>query len=673
MTSYQIALQVTLKGNKIVDQILGKEGTVEEALAHRQCRVIDVSQDKNLVLLQKPLTPVLRSSNNRELRWSFIENCAWSKELPLELVFEISDAGRDDYQYSTEKSKALICDPVNIVEQTLVLKDGNNKKAGEIRAIVSPVDNLETMIGRLGTQVTGAAAGLTETMREVLPALTSTERTLGREKASKTNSMALWVAIRQRTNSLAFNQYRRFINRVFCIEGDDSAIPGRSESIDRLREHALEPGQNFSNVYMNRVDAYNLLKVATDAFLLIYGCGPLDIDRLRYIDEFDEETVRLNSRQSFPEIRFRLERYLTVDGRLPYLQRILETLPQLDIFDDSASEEELNAPDCEGLVLTKEDLCMIELIWSYWHEEGMLAQAMNAISMRFQNRRVAGHEGLANFELDPLRPLNNFLWGFVNDEKNRLSVARRVYEYDHHYGLKLIGKAVPDVQSVDSRSKFLETFHNLLYLASVFYQEDDETTVLADAYRLLKALIDLHLILAQGAHNQFGDLPWTARSEMMSMQWLLQRAEMREFLRGRYMVPHQEAWMGPITAIRTLNQWGDTPIKHFRDLAVYAEQLLLSVRFGNWIDVINQEEAKNWARYWRPEIQGYIYAYQTVTGVDLSADQVTVRPEIRYAQPARLLHQRMKDRDMLPEAAVRKKDRAQKLLPKPAAGSNSRP
>ena len=30
----------------------------------------------------------------------------------------------------------------------------------------------------------------------------------------------------------------------------------------------------------------------------------------------------------------------------------------------------------------------MELIWSYWHEEGMLAQTLNAILARFQNRRL---------------------------------------------------------------------------------------------------------------------------------------------------------------------------------------------------------------------------------------------------------------------------------------------
>ncbi len=34
--------------------------------------------------------------------------------------------------------------------------------------------------------------------------------------------------------------------------------------------------------------------------------------------------------------------------------------------------------------------------------------------------------------------------------------------------------------------------------------------------------------------------------------------------------------------------------------------------------MIEPEQAANWARYWRPEVQGYIHAYRAVTGVDLA-------------------------------------------------------
>jgi hypothetical protein len=42
------------------------------------------------------------------------------------------------------------------------------------------------------------------------------------------------------------------------------------------------------------------------------------------------------------------------------------------------------------------------------------------------------------------------------------------------------------------------------------------------------------------------------------------------------------------------------------------------VRYGLWTNVIEPGIAANWARYCRPEVQGYVHAYQAATGVDLT-------------------------------------------------------
>jgi len=76
--------------------------------------------------------------------------------------------------------------------------------------------------------------------------------------------------------------------------------------------------------------------------------------------------------------------------------------------------------------------CLLEPIWSYWHEEGMLVRSLDAISGRFQDRRGGGP--------DPLEPLADLLRAYVQDEPRRLAVARRNHEYDHHYGLVLTGR-----------------------------------------------------------------------------------------------------------------------------------------------------------------------------------------------------------------------------------------
>ena len=518
--------------------------------------------------------------------------------------------------------------------------DDESKKIQQLSHLVQP-------------QIDYAAAKLTEK----LPGLASSDRTvrLERGKTKETSDRALWMAIRNRTMAVGFERYHDFIDRVLChpasgsaqhegtCAGKDDEKAMGSPSFDSMRADLLN-----KRPAIHGVDAYNLLKLATEIFLMLEsGVVRVKEKKVTLLDEnlvdWKEEGKRAGEDFDLKKLQDELLKYFGISdvsgnqqpfSQLPYFRRILENLP--------VKEEGL--PYCAA-VLQHRLSCpsMLELIWSYWHEEGMLVQTMKAIALRFQNRRgPAATDPLANLELDPLRPLNNLLWGYIQDEYRQLTVMRRAYEYDHHYGLTLLGRAVPSLASADSRSKFIEAFHNLLQRAAVFFREDADTTVQADGFPLLNALKEVHLILAEGAHNQFGDLPWTARVEMLIQQWLLARPEMREFLRGRYMVPYQEAWMGAVDAMKRLQGWTDVGVSHFRDLAVFGEQILLSVRFGDWVNVNDEDNAKNWARYWKPEIQSYIHSYLAATGVDLAADITDNRNVAnRYLQPAIHLQRRL--------------------------------
>ncbi len=452
------------------------------------------------------------------------------------------------------------------------------------------------------------------------------QATLTRTESKPTDDQGLWVAIRNRTQAIGFNQYKSFIDRVLCqnkLDADflDTGNPSKKMLGEDL-QHEKDRTQPLRN--LQGVHAYDLLRTATEVFLIL-ECGV----RIRGRKDPDGEEIeddvpgleaqRFSRDFDFKKVADRnviteaLETYLGTDPRaLPYLKQIVNNL---DFVKQDAS-----SAFCDGVPrLNLERTCLLELIWSYWHEEGMLVQTLNTISLRFQNKRARNdRDPLAHLELDPLRPLSNLLWGYIQDEQHRLTVPRRAYEYEHHYGLSLLGKAVPKLRPADRRSKFLEAFHTLLHRAWTFFQEDADTTVVADGFPLLNGLKEVHMLLAEGAHNQFRDLPWTARVEMLIQQWLLARTEIRDFLRGRYMVPYREGWMAQVDALKKLKGWTDTSVSHFRDLGAYGEQILLSIRYGNWIDVNIEDHAKNWARYWKPEIQSYIHAYRAATGVDLS-------------------------------------------------------
>jgi hypothetical protein len=274
----------------------------------------------------------------------------------------------------------------------------------------------------------------------------------------------------------------------------------------------------------------------------------------------------------------------------------------------------------------------VELIYVYWLEEAMLFQSLNRILARFQNRRTPGGEDpLSRLAVSPLLPLRGLLWGLVEAEKDRLSLRRRAAEYEYQYGLQLIGRAVPPAELlVERRTRFLEAFHSLLHACYHFYKEDSDTTVNADAFPLLGSLQELHLILSYGANNQFADAALAARIETLDVQWMLAQGEMQEFLGGRAMVPYAEPWMSRIDTMKSMQRWSDASVTHFHDLAVHGEQLLLSIRHGNWNgsgqSAMSSNDAKNWAHAWKASVQRYIHAYRAVTGVDLSERVDTTMP-----------------------------------------------
>ncbi|GAB3641429.1 hypothetical protein [Spirosoma arcticum] len=491
-------------------------------------------------------------------------------------------------------------------------------------------------------------------------------------KREDTPDQLLWMLIRNRT--IDFNRYRGFIDKVMC-----------SQEIGEAEAEARNYGQQRIMGF-NRTASYNMLKFATE-FYLMQEAGLVPSDKLLDLLDIQPDTdIRTNNnvsnvnarpkpnqlprtslgtsmrdesrRSARPNlssvniIKLRDEYLDELEGEggraLPYFKIIRQKLSELPL--KNITELPGAAYDaCYGILQSKLlNPPLLELIWSYWHEEGGLVQTLNALSLRFQNvRRGVDRDPLANLAIDPLRPLSNLLWGYIEDERNRLTINRRNLEYQYEYGISLIGKAVQNIPVAEHRTNFLRGFHELLRATVEFYQQANFTTVIPDGFPILNHLREVHLMLAEGAHNQYGDLPWTARVEMLSQQWLLARPEVREFLGGRIMVPYTEPWMDRVDNMKQLQGWNPTNITHFRDLGVFGEQLLLSIRYGSWNDpTLGGQNAANWAHYWRAEIQRYIHAYKAVTGVDLASDIVDTRislpaNEDRYQQPAQLIERQV--------------------------------
>ena len=441
-----------------------------------------------------------------------------------------------------------------------------------------------------------------------------------------TSDQALWRVIKSRTELMGFEVYMQFIDNI--LRGS-VGIAGNGKSGIGLPDPVTNLPDALRQIGIFGTDGYRLLRIATELFLMSQS------STLSKIPKFIPAGVSVDEENAKAEdLRDQYLQSLTNEGPrdfLPYIKLVVQNLGNLPLKDRSIIDSEY------GILRSRASgPILLELIWSYWHEQAMLVQTINAVTLRFQNiRRHVGRDPLAALELDSLRPMSNILWGYLQDEQNRLSVVRRAYEYDHEYGLRLEGKAIPELNTADSRQRFIPAFHNLLYRAWQFLKEDAIRTIEADGFPVLNALRELHFVLAEGAHNQFGDLPWQARIEMLIQMWILARPEMAQFLGGRPAVPYPEPWMDRVDTMKQMQGWTDVSVIHFNDLAVFGEQLILSARYGDWsTQGKTAEAAANWARAWRNEINRYVHAYRVATGVDLTMDTVgSVPAALRDAQP----------------------------------------
>lgn len=440
----------------------------------------------------------------------------------------------------------------------------------------------------------------------------------------------LWFFIRRLTERMRFAEFHEFVQpRMAGARGVDWTDTGAYEHLQRLSKRFLQIAADPQRAADNRRDPR-------------FG-------------EISRDTARAGVRRSYvsDEDLDLAQPFLGFDGVL--------TAP-FDPFPDDDDDQEPagrrgrtgnghhgngNGDDARARAVRSKapvttfplpNVPFVELIWAYWMDECGLAQTMNLILARFQNRRVGGgRDVLSRFNANPLLPIANLLWGFAEAEEGRLTVRRRAAEYRNMYGLPMQGKAVPPSSAwIDDRSQFLSAFHNLLNATYRFYKERDDKTVDADAFPLLSSLQELHLVLAYGAHNQFPAIALRTRREFLVMQWILAQPELREFLGGPTMVPQEEQWMDRVDTMKEMQGWSPTSVTHFLDLAVCGEQVLLTVRHGRWNESTRtRDDAANWAITWRNEIQRYVHAYRAVTGVDLQTGVDATPPAVLLARRER--------------------------------------
>jgi hypothetical protein len=411
--------------------------------------------------------------------------------------------------------------------------------------------------------------------------------TVERTDSVPTLDEALWAAIHECTEAIGFERYQHYIRRVF-----------------ELDERGLVPNQfshRLTELGARGVGSYRTLRDLTELFL-VSRCGPAAIG-----DRFDDSPLvafaNPERRRAREEIDERLREYLH-HGEFPYIERVVNAAyPWLD-------------RDGRGFDHLIRRMFRQPLLIELWHEmcleHGMLMRTMDAVCDRFQNNLKPGeNDTLAGYELTPLWSLSDFFWDWINHESTRLNPQRRIQEYQHQYGPTSLGQSIGRLQPADVRTSFPTAFTNLLNLCEVFYKEDNQTTVIADAFPVLVSLREVHRILAMGAGNAAPQLTFAARTETLMTQLMLAQPEIADFLRVRKMVPYDEAWMGQVDAVKDLQGWGPPSISSYRDLAVYGERVLLSIRLGDWT-VGTEDNARNWLRHHRSAIKRFNFARNAI-------------------------------------------------------------
>jgi len=453
----------------------------------------------------------------------------------------------------------------------------------------------------------------------------------------------LWIAIRMHSDAISFSRFNEFMTRVLAGKEPTDIAKDLTDAATKLKRRFPVPGTGLYDLLRTAAETFLLLEVGTvpdqkNRWQSLRIQAPRDADGETEVGSDVLRKYALLSAEPFDlkNAETKLTEYLGSD-KTNYVRAIVR-----NVFADGDATSSTLSPLFREFASAP---FLIELIWSYWIEESMLCQATNALTQRFQNvHRRSGPDPLAELELDPLRPLSGVLWGHIQNQHLRLTVARRAYEYMHEYNFPLHGAAVGSGRAADPRPNFIEAFHSLLRECDLFMKQDNDVTIRADAFPVLNALKQVHLNLTEGGHNQFRDLPWTARAEMLVEQWVFAQPEIREFLRGRYSVSYPEDWMGSVDAMKRVQGWGGASSIHFGTLAKFGERLLLSIRHYLWNSIDDPQVAHAWVRFWREEIQGYIHAYKAVTGVSLIDAPVVhagAADDGRYLPPSVHLRKRL--------------------------------
>ena len=279
---------------------------------------------------------------------------------------------------------------------------------------------------------------------------------------------------------------------------------------------------------------------------------------------------------------------------------------------EALAARDVTAPASSTLPGT--NLPLIEPIWAFWMEAAQLARLTTAFAARQVDGSGRGpSRGIPKVDLPASAIASLKAW--LADHRDGSRAAAREANYLAHYGLRLPGRG--GVKS----SPFLEVFQSVL-LEAIRHEEAPRTSI---SRSLMLMLRRLHVHLSRTASLIVDGLPppdvfprlgeslSLGRADLLVAQSILASPAIAAALRGHILVAYPDVWMSPLDRLRQLTRTLDSLSLFYDDLAVTSERLLLSIRFGNWMQA-SSTDAANWATFWQDEMARYLIAYQEVTG-----------------------------------------------------------
>jgi hypothetical protein len=200
--------------------------------------------------------------------------------------------------------------------------------------------------------------------------------TMRRTASLPTTDLPLWVVIRNSNEAISFTEYSRFMDIVLCGIDPDSRRPLRDQGASKRRQSGFDSLSRRRALPYNDADAYRLLKVATEAFLMV-NCGvggaalrDFIFDQVDIADVVRRVSVdgRTFDTAAFTQLWLRyLENVNGIpDGTLPYLAIVRDKLRDQGRLKNSifaVQDPSIDLPEeCFGILRSKlTNPCLLEL------------------------------------------------------------------------------------------------------------------------------------------------------------------------------------------------------------------------------------------------------------------------------------------------------------------------